>query len=296
MRSQVAINLDDLADGLHGVKWHRNYLAARCPFHDDTHASLLVYEDGYFKCLSCGAYGNHAKLQRKLQGEKYRPPVTETKSATPPWLYWKEKYSTYEEAAKQAYNNAKAFPALLSYLKQRKLDNFIQQGKFGWLDGWLSFPVFDQDGDFVDWVIRSHPSKKTDLRYAIRPRKNRTTDNHLYSPDWEFCQKSQEIYFPFGILDAWSIFACSLPAVTGITGQLVQAELLDDIRKTIYIIPDRDEINGAIRLQERLDWRGRILRLNYPDGCKDSNDVLRLHGVNHLREIIEEAKHGLVSS
>lgn len=290
MLQQVAISLDELAESLHGVSYHNGYISAKCPFHDDTHASLLVYEDGYFKCLACGVYGNHAKLQRKLQGNTVSHETIQ-KSASPPWLSWEKKYSSYEGAAIQAYNNAKNFPSLLSYLKQRKLDCFIKQGKFGWLDGWLTFPVFDADNDFVDLVVRSHPSKKTDVKYAIRPRRNRI-DAHLYCPDWNFLAESQEIYFPFGLLDAWSVFACNLPAITGITGQMVDASLLSEIRKTIYIIPDRDEMDGAIRLQEKLDWRGHILRLDYPPDCKDSQDVHRLHGVNILKELIEKAKHG----
>lgn len=291
MKNQVAIALEELAEGLKNVQWHRNYISACCVWHDDSNPSMLVYDDGYFKCLSCGVYGNHQKLQRKLQG-KIVSKAIEQKSAFPPWQSWLKKYTTYEDAAQQAYNNARNFPALLSYLKQRRLDNFIKQGRFGWLDGWLSFPVFDEDDNFIDWVVRSHPSKKTDIKYAIRPRKNRTTDNHLYCPDWNFLNESQEIYFPFGLLDAWSIFAAGLPSITGITGQLVNPELLCDIRKTIYIIPDRDELQGAMRLQEQLGWRGRVLRLDYPDECKDSNDIHIGHGVNSLREMIEETKHG----
>lgn len=289
LREVVTIPLEDLAEKLNRVSWHRNYISACCPYHDDSHASLLVYDDGYFKCLACGVYGNHQKLERKLSGKSIQSKPAE-KQPAPSWLSWENKYGSMENAAIEAYNNAKAFPALLSYLKQRKLDNFIRQGKFGWLDGWLSFPVFDQDNDFVDWVIRSHPKKQTDIKYAIRPRKN-FNDNHLYCPSWDFLSKFQEIFFPFGILDAWSIYACDLPAVTGITGQLVEPKLLDDIRKIIYIIPDVGELAGAMRLQEQLDWRGRVLQLDYPDGCKDSNDILRLHGVNTLKGIIENGKH-----
>jgi len=287
-QSVAIIPLEDMAERLNKVSWHSNYFSACCPFHDDSHASLICYDDGYFKCLACGVYGNHQKLERKLRGE-IRPQKAEHQ-ATPPWLSWEKKYGSYENAAIQAYNNGKNFPALLSYIKQRKLDNFIKQGKFGWLDNWFSFPVFDADGDMIDWIVRAHPKKQTEIRYAIRPRKNRN-DNHLYCPDWNFLAKSQEIYFPFGLLDAWSIFACELPAMTGITGQLINPELLSDIRKRIYIIPDKGEGQGARRLQQQLDWRGIVLCLNYPDDCKDSNDILRLHGVNILKELIEEAKH-----
>jgi hypothetical protein len=290
-QATIIIPLDELAEKLSRVSWHGTYIAACCPFHGDEHPSLLVYEDGYFRCLTCGVFGNHQKLQRKLSGEVKQ--VATTHQPTPPWFTWERKYGTFENVAYKAYNNGKAFPALLVYIRQRICTaRYIIQGKIGWLDGWFSFPVFDRDGDFVDLVVRAHPKKKTDIRYAIRPRKNRN-DMHLYSPDWGFLDKSDEVYFPFGILDAWSIYACGLPAVTGITGQLVGPELLGDIRKLIYIIPDKDEIAGARRLKEKLDWRGRILQLDYPDGTKDSNGILCKHGVNLLKELIEEAKHGI---
>jgi len=49
---------------------------------------------------------------------------------------------------------------------------------------------------------------------------------------------------------------------------------LDEYRKQIIILPDKGEEDTARKLASRLGWRGKVLVLDYPDGCKDPNDLL----------------------
>lgn len=41
---------------------------ALCPWHDDSHPSLVVYDDGHHHCFACGANGDALDLVRKVKG------------------------------------------------------------------------------------------------------------------------------------------------------------------------------------------------------------------------------------
>jgi len=283
------ISLEDFADRLSHVQWHGHYISAECVYHSTISGNpMMVYDDGWFRCLSCGVQGSHQRLMGKLTGIP-KPQTKETHSIIPPWRMWEKVHGSWQKAAKVAYDTAKGFPGLVSYIANRGMKPYLEDAKIGWLDGWYSFPVFSATGKLVDWVVRADPRKNTEVKYATRPRVQ-YGESHLYCPDWQLIEGATEIYLPFGMLDTWSIYACDLPTLTGITGWTVDASLLDDIRKTIYIIPDRGEDRGARKLRENLSWRGKILYLDYPDECNDPNSVLCKHGVNYLTEMITEAK------
>ena len=84
------------------------------------------------------------------------------------------------------------------------------------------------------------------------------------------------MFFPFGIFDAISIFDCGFPAGTWIAGKSVAASALNFFRGRIIIVPDKDEEPEARHLADQLGWRGSVLLLDYPEGAKDPNDLLKL--------------------
>jgi twinkle protein len=59
----------------------------------------------------------------------------------------------------------------------------------------------------------------------------------------------------------------------------------------IIIATDSDEPGVALReeLSRRLG-RDRCKYLVYPDGCKDANDVLKTHGIESLKDVVQNAK------
>lgn len=274
----------ELAERLRKVQWHDNhrYASACCPYHQETHPSFFLYPD-YFKCSSCGEQGSLQKLEKKLYGK--REVVEEFNYDYAPFKTWWRKHKSWEDAAIYAYQTGKQFPPLMSYFHKRKLGQFVQQGCFGWIDGWFSIPVFDEEGYMVDWLVRSHPSKNTELRYAIRPREN-SDDMHLYCPDWTRLEADDTVYVPFGIMDVWSVYATGVASITGLTGQDYKPHLFDKIRKRIIILPDANEIDGARKLQRALGWRGEVKMLDYPEGTKDSNEILVKYGLETLKNLI----------
>jgi hypothetical protein len=59
------------------------------------------------------------------------------------------------------------------------------------------------------------------------------------------------------------------------TGKRLNPQALDNIRKRIIIIPDNGEEKEAQVIASKLGWRGHVLRLQYPVGCKDINDLVQ---------------------
>ena len=62
---KAAVSPADAAER-YGLKVSRNGMA-RCPFHDDHHPSLRLYDD-HFYCFACAAHGDVIDLTAKLLG------------------------------------------------------------------------------------------------------------------------------------------------------------------------------------------------------------------------------------
>ena len=58
---------------MYGLSVQRNGMA-RCPFHNDTHPSMKLYDD-HFYCFACGAHGDVIDLTAKLLGLNFRETV-----------------------------------------------------------------------------------------------------------------------------------------------------------------------------------------------------------------------------
>ncbi len=290
LKAVVDVELQtSLAEKLPHGKWIGHYYLTFCPFHDNTHTpAFFVYPDQY-KCLGCGAWGNLQVLEKKLAGVaiRYVEGVIQEVNEHPDWIGWKKRYGSYKNAAIYAYNTAQEYPCLLRYLtEQRNIQ--IDDGYIGYIDGWLSFPVFNQDGDMVDWVVRSTPSIETTIKYSLRPRINSKEGFILYSNDWDRIEQSHEVYVPYGILDMHSLHNIGLPCATGLTGKTFNVDWFKDIRKKIYLIPDKGEEEDAHKLAHKLGWRARVLTLDFPEDTKDEMDVYSKYGKQSLLELIKE--------
>lgn len=264
------------------------YATSFCPFHTNTNTpAFFVYPDWY-KCSSCNAQGPLSKLWVKLSGEiRVSHTTTKTNLGIPPWRSWIKQYGDYEAAALSAHKTAVGMPSLIGYLKKRKISEFTELGKFGWIGGWLSFPVMDEFGDIVDWTLRAHPSKHIVSRYVVRPRLSKNEPHHLYVPDWKRFQEADTVHCCFGIIDSWALYAAGFASCTGISGKSIDPKLFEDVRKNIKVVPDMWEEEAGMKLVHGLGWRGELMDIDYPSDCKDASDILTLHSVEKLQEIMK---------
>lgn len=268
----MRLTLDDFMGLLQKPRRYESYVSGLCPYHEDTSPSLLVFADGWFRCLACEEVGEWERLHRKLQGwevSSYSPSATEWRGPRLP-------LDDLEGFAWEAHEHLVDFPSLGWYLKLRGVESMIDSCVLGWNAGWYVFPAFGERRQFMGLLLRAgqHIQQATGKRYII-PKGQQPS---MYVPNWKKFREAPAVAVVYGVMDALALNEMGFPVATVMGGKLsFKAEWLEDVRKPIYIIPDKDEEHAAMRLASRLGWRGKVIRLNYPAGLKDPADFLQ-HG------------------
>ena len=277
------LKYEDFLTRLERSKDMGKYMTGLCPFHSDVNTpSLLVYKDGWFKCLStnCNRNGTWKTLWNKLSGQPIQiHPETRTLYATPMGL---DAYESLEVLCYQAHMDLEQFPNWGWYLEMRGLTDAIEIAEIGYHRGWYTFPVHDKEHNFVTAVFRSAPH----IQNAINVRYYCKHAPVMYVPDWNLMKKAEYILVVFGMLDALTVNKLRYPVVTSTAGaDTFKAEWLDEYRRPVYVLPDKGEERTAMKLAGQLGWRGNVHLLRYPENCKDANDYL-IHGKE--RELLAE--------
>ena len=257
--------LDEIYERLEGAKRYENYVAGICPFHADNKPSLLVYED-YFYCLACGKRGKPEYLLKQLNVPRFVK-VKMTEEYKNPWSEWLKNKSPLE-VCKLAFRNGQS-----TYLEKRCIPIQIQKKlKIGTLDNWVIFPFFDKRNNLIGAVARAGEGNSFPSRYIVPANQN---PNLLYIPKWDILNEYNHCYCVFGIIDAVSLYTLGVPAMSTAMGKKINSSAFDGIRKRIFFIPDNLEEGDAQRIASKLDWRGTVLNIKYPEDCKDINDLHR---------------------
>lgn len=274
------LNHKSFLSALTNVTEYENYIAGDCPFEHHKSPALLVFADGWFRCLGCNRTGNWKMLWNKLQGQKIVVrPDKRTSWAVPNYAG-----DELETLCYQSHLDLMKFDSFQWYLKDRGIDGRIEENELGYYEGWYTVPVYDDNGEFVTAVFRSSPP----LQEATG---NRFVCKHVpvpFSPNWELVKRMDYLYVVFGLFDALTMAELQLPVVTSTSGKdTFNAEWLAPYRKPIIIIPDEDEEDTAFELAKNLGWRGQVLLMDYPDGKKDVNGFLEADKEAELRRQLE---------
>jgi len=262
-----------------------SYSLAICPFHDDTHESLLVFKEGGFYCLACNKKGTLQELYDKLQGWT-SPVITQRRSGGSPTIVPDGLY-----AQEQMVQDAHLFlvqhnDPLGGYLERRMVHSRIFPNHIGYMDGWYVFPQHIKDGKLLGLVLRAgeHKQEHTGMRYYIPMGQPPL----LYIPDYDIIESKGYLVVVYGIIDALSLAVLDIPVATSTSGMLsMKAELLTEYRLPIKVLPDKGEMRVGRELVDSLGWRGKLLDIDYPDECKDPNDLLVGGRGEWIKDIIE---------
>ena len=275
---------ENLLEKLDG-RQYSNYFSCYCVFDQHASPALLCYDDGMFVCLSCGKKGSLEYLAKKLSISSHsltRSHSTSSPVVLPQWRKWEQEYGDLEGIAKFAHKSLKAFPQFQNYFKQRKIDEFINMGRFGYLDGWYVMPVIDKKHNITDIIVRASKHKGSS-RYVLIGGGGNTS---LYCPNWDRVTASEVIYICYGVVDSWAFEALGLPCITGCTGKSLSAELLQPLGKRFIIVPDDGEETEAHKLANKLGWRGSVKTLRYEDDTKDPDSVRITFGNEYLKNLL----------
>jgi len=268
-------NLDLVLEYLGGQRYD-DYAACLCKFHDDTRPSLMVREDTY-KCLACGAFGKTKDLVASLSGMPLKAaPISDFRNPFTRWM----KDKSLGDVLKGAYRTNKANPSV--YLRdKRKIPVETQLAyKLGQRDDWITIPVMDEGGKIVGAVARANETNTTKSKYVVP---NGQDGNLLYIPDWSLHLRARFTFLVFGVLDAVTLSMLGYPAISTLSGKRLDPIALDGWRKQIIFIPDEGEEADAGKISAALGWRAWVWRVNWPDGCKDIQDIY-VKDSNYLRE------------
>lgn len=257
------IKYADFMSKLQNAHEYDRYITGVCPFHVDSDPSILVFKDGWFKCLGCNRQGSWQMLWNKLQGQHIIiRPDNRTSWLGPVFD------SSLETLCYQSHLDLVKFSSYQWYLKERGLENRIDINELGYYEGWYTIPVTDFEGRFITAVFRASPHVQhvTGLRYICK---------HVpvpFYPNYSQAKSSGFLFVVYGILDALTLADMNLPVVTSTAGKdTFSAEWLEFHRKKVFIIPDKGEEATAYELASNLDFRGRVINLEFPDNIKDCN-------------------------
>lgn len=261
--------LDDLYDYLENSVRYGRYIHALCPFHDDSRPSFFVYEDHYH-CAACGVKGKTENLLDDLR-RKQGVLVTLKKQTyfQSPWRGW-QRFGSLEKIIQQAHNNL-IKSNKTAYLKRRGITiETMKSLNLGWLDDWITFPIYDCNHHLVGATARAGETNKSSAKYCNVPD---MPPDLLYVPDWKMVQLQDKLIVTYGILDTVILYQLGFASASTTTGKTVNPKTFDFIRKRIFIFPDKGEETNALRLIRSLGWRGKLLLFPYEDDEKDPNDV-----------------------
>jgi len=255
--------LDDVQEHVQGKRYD-GYIAAICLFHPDSSPSLMIYPDSY-KCVACGAHGSTKSLLQKVKGSTFTPVIQTKRSATNPFNRWLKK-DTLENTLKLAYRSGLAYPGQCEYLDKRGItQDARREFKIGCLEGFYTIPIF-KGSDVIGALARSGVGF-SGSRYFVPKGQN---SNIIF----EAGRKERGVTFiTFGVLDAISIWLVGKTAISTTGGKRIDPTAFDDYRKKLLFFPDRGEEVDAQKIISHLGWRGKLVRISWPDGCKDPNDL-----------------------
>lgn len=273
---------DILLERLEGAHRYERYIAALCPFHADTRPSFFVYPDKYW-CSACGRHGTTESLVRKLEFIHPKVVYKGKFDASNPWSIWLKKHDLNTILAAANLN----LP--VKYLQDRNINRSIQSElRIGFIDNWITFPIIGYHHDIIGAIARKGEGNPSPSKYIIPYDQDA---NMLYIPSLEYCNEQDRIFVTFGILDAVTIYAAGLAAISTTTGKKINPAAFNNLRKKLIILPDLGEEKEALKLASKLGWRGSVFQIHFPDLAKDVNDLIWKCGY-HLYDVKEMLCNG----
>tara|TARA_R110000824_G_scaffold120898_1_gene276650 strand:- start:95 stop:1768 length:1674 start_codon:yes stop_codon:yes gene_type:complete len=225
-------------------------------------------DEGIWKCHHCGWKGS---LNKK--NDTYIPPPPIIKPKPPKTDIPDKVYKWFEDRG----------------ISQAVVDD----AKIGYDNRWIHFPFY-KDGEVVN--IKSRTADK-----QFRQAKN--AEKCFYR--FDVMSGMETIIITEGEMDALSLVEAGYNNVVSVPDGAIAPNSNPSDRKfsyllsaeehlmnatTIILAMDNDSSGNAMREElSRRIGREKCYRVNYPEGCKDMNEVLIKHGEDRLTEIITDA-------
>lgn len=271
-----------------------SYYVACCPFHNERTPSFKIRKDDkQFKCYGCNAYGDvidFIKLHKKLSfydavryvAQKVNFDLKETESQTERPVQRLEKIdkSFIEMFEKRGISNN----TLLRF-------NITQATEFMYKSS-KEEPVvcfnYYRENELINIKFRS---KEKDFKLC------KNAELILYNID--SLKNDDTAVIVEGEMDCLSMYEAGIYNCVSVPNGANQLNLnyidncIDYLVDKKYIVLALDNDDAGNKLKEELCRRldiDRCFYIDYPEGCKDANDVLVKHGKEMLKSLVINAK------
>lgn len=270
-----------------------NYVGL-CPFHNEKTPSFTVSESkGIYKCFGCGASGDAIAFLNEHQNLNYIEAIK--------WLA--EKYHIpieheQKEFIKPVPRLEKLSKETIQYFEHRGISNntllrFNVTETIEWMPKAnkevraICFNYY-QDDQLINIKFRS---KDKDFKLSKSAKLIFYNLDSIKDEDW--CVIVE------GEIDAMSLHECGIYSVVSVPNGAEHKNLnyLDhcwqyfENKNKIILFTDNDEPGNRLRdeLARRIG-KDKCYKIEYPQGCKDANEVLVRHGRQAVQQIVELAR------
>lgn len=283
------VTLDDILVAGSG-KRYSSYAAIICPFHKSypIRQSLMAWQDGWFRCMSCGKTGRNEYLLDILRGRPVRISADELTDWSPPTLPTDP--IEIDKFCGKAHQTLLNNPGLGWYYQMRGVDDVVEVALLGWYNGWATIPIRSIEGNTQGVILRAGPHIEK-ANEGVRFHQPRGQKGMMYCPNWGLLSRSDKVVVVFGIFDALAMASIGIPVVTPTAGKdSFKPKWLDDVWSGwVLIVPDKKEEATAYELHKSLSLYGihnDVLLLDYPESVKDPADYLKAGKRSQLSKIM----------
>ena len=300
------MNAFDVINSLHPLKQEGVNWVACCPFHNEKSASFKVSKTkNIFKCFgACSISGDTIEFVMKFKQILY-PAAIE-------WLcdFYKitveqENYEPVKTYAKPILKDGQISAAWLHYFADRGISGATLQ-HFGvtMANEWMPKAKGNTDAICFNY-FRSGELINIKYRagYAVEKDFKLSKDAELIFYNLDSIAGKDTVIIVEGEIDALSVYQAGVTkmAIVSVPNGAANGKLelkyltncADAFKgvKNIVLMSDNDDPGKLLRdeLARRFGY-DKCLRVTFPDGCKDANDVLVKFGVEKVRQIIADAE------
>lgn len=287
----IITNKIDLVDYVsRDTELHRqgNEWRGCCPLHGGSNeTSFTIFPNNTYYCFSCGASGNVINYVSQRENLPHQDSIRVLAEQLNINLDSDQEYQKMTEIVSRNEQTValghKNVSKLQDYLSNRGLiESTVETFKLGFLDAKMTIPVRNPNGQVVAIACR---------QFDVKPKYKNSTNNELYDKSsllfglYESRKRIRDkVYLVEGYMDVMSGWQMGIACLGYCSAQVHRDQLktlVPYLQKNTMVIyaPDNDEAGRKNLLQVRERFN-KILPfvtvhvLDYPDGCKDMNDVL----------------------
>jgi twinkle protein len=293
---KAAANIEEIISPIVKLKRSGTNLVGLCPFHSEKSPSFTVSKvTGKFKCFGCGKSGDSIDFIQETQGINYIEAIKVLANQ-----YSIPIEDDHKVPEKPVPRLEKLPTTTIEYFEKRGISNNTLL-RFGitqsteWMpQAQAEIPVicfnYFRDEELVNIKYRG---KNKDFRL------NKGSELIFYNLD--AIKDETTCVIVEGEVDCLSLHEAGIYPVVSVpngagTGTL-QLRYLDNCwqyfqnKEKIILLTDNDASGSKLaeELSRRLG-RDRCYKVQYPDGCKDANEVLLKHGKQMIHSIVEQAR------